>query len=66
MHSVDFLGQVSNGGAPLLVLKKIKENLKKKLNFFTCGAPWMWCAITSLTSNGALSPGAPLLVLKKK
>ena len=25
----------------------------------------MWCAITSLTSNGALSPIAPLLVLKK-
>ena len=42
VHSVEFLGQVSNV------------------------APWEWCTITSLTSNGALSPGAPLLVLKKK
>ena len=50
-------------GAPLVVLKKIQ---KKVLIFFTNGAPWMWCAITSLTSNDALSPGAPLLVLEKK
>ena len=27
----------------------------------TNGARWVWCAITMSTSNGALSPGAPLL-----
>lgn len=43
-------------GAPLLVFKKYLKKLKK----ITSGAPWI-----VLTSNGALSPGAPLLVLKK-
>ena len=29
------------------------------------GAPWVWCAITSLTSNGAPPHGAPLLTWPK-
>jgi hypothetical protein len=47
-------------------LKKYKKYIKKNWKNITSGAPWMWCAISSLTTNGALSTGAPLVVLKKK
>ena len=52
--------------AAFSVLKKIKKmkKISKKYQFFfktSNGAPWVWCAITSLTSNGAPPHGAPLL-----
>src|SRR4051812_28505615 len=71
-------GEVTNGapwhGAPLLVQLVMAHHthgaplvvLKKKIKkFFTNGAPWMWCAITSST-NGAPLPRCVISSFKKK